>query len=110
MKKFEELEFDTNEAAALGARAELLNTNRELQQHELDADNVVLGYWLGIRSGIKAFVDELERTAERVGDSKLPVEFVKIISANTLIDAELQLSKMKHGSEIINVIDNNHNQ
>ena len=103
MKEFEELDFGTEDTAAIGARAELLNENKELQ-HEPDYAN--LGYWIGIRNGIKAFVNELERTAERVGDNKLPIEFIKLISGNTIMDAELRLSKMKHGSELINAIDN----
>ena len=103
MKEFEELDFDTEDTAAIGAREELLNVNKELQ-HEPDYAN--LGYWIGIRTGIKAFVNELERTAERVGDNKLPIEFIKLISGNIIMDAELRLSKMKHGSELINAIDN----
>ena len=103
MKEFEKLDFDTEDTAAIGARAELLNVNKELQ-HEPDYAN--LGYWIGIRTGIKASVNELERTAERVGDNKLPIEFIKLISGNTIMDAELRLFKMKHGSELINAIDN----
>lgn len=90
MKEFEKLNFDTNEEVA------------ESQQ----PDYVNLGYWIGIRTGIKAFVNELERTAERVGDNKLPIEFIKLVSGNTIMDAELMLSKMKHGRELINAIDN----
>lgn len=107
MKEFEKLDFDTVDVTGIGARAEILNANKELQ-HE--SDNVILGYWLGIRTGIKAFVNGLEGTAESFVDNKLPIEYIKIISANTIMNAELQLSKMKHGSELINVIDNNHNQ
>lgn len=90
MKEFEKLNFDTNEEVA------------ESQQ----PDYANLGYWIGIRTGIKAFVNKLERTAERVGDNKLPIEFIKLISDNTIMDAELRLSKMKHGRELINAIDN----
>lgn len=103
MKEFEKLDFDTADVTGIGARAEILNANKELQ-HE--SDNVILGYWLGIRTGIKAFVNGLEGTAERVGDNRLPIEFIKLISGNTIMDAELMLSKMKHGSELINAIDN----
>lgn len=106
MKEFEELDFGTEDTAAIGARAEHLNVNKELQ-HE--PDYAKLGYWIGIRTGIKAFVNELERTAESVGDNKLPIEFIKLISGNTIMNAELQLSKMKHGSELINAIDDNNN-
>jgi len=103
MKEFEKLDFDTADVTGIGARAEILNANKELQ-HE--SDNVILGYWLGIRTGIKAFVNGLEGAAERVGDNRLPIEFIKLISGNTIMDAELMLSKMKHGSELINAIDN----
>ena len=102
MKEFEKLDFDTEDTAAIGARAELLNVNKELQ-HEPDYAN--LGYWIGIRTGIKAFVNSLECTAERLGEDKLPIELIKLISANTIMDTELKLSGMKHGRELINAID-----
>ena len=41
MKEFEKLDFDTEDTATIGARAELLNVNKELQ-HEPDYAN--LGY------------------------------------------------------------------
>ena len=89
MKEFEKLNFDTNEEVA------------ESQQ----PDYANLGYWIGIRTGIKAFVNSLECTAERLGEDKLPIELIKLISANTIMATELQLSGMKHGRELINAID-----
>lgn len=89
MKEFEELKFGTNEEVAESQQPEYAN----------------LGYWIGIRTGIKAFVNSLERTAERIGDNKLPIELIKLISANTIMDTELKLSGMKHGRELINAMD-----
>lgn len=51
MKEFEKLNFDNNEEIA------------ESQQ----SDYANLGYWIGIRAGIKAFVNSLERTQKGLG-------------------------------------------
>lgn len=67
-------------------------------------DKLKLAYLAGIKVGLESLVRGLEITAEKNGN-QLPIEFVKLVAENTITDVELELTSMKNGKGLLNVLD-----
>ena len=66
-------------------------------------DELKLAYLSGIKVGVEALVNGLEETARHNGN-QLPIEFIKLVSRNTVVDVELKLQQMENGKGLLDVL------
>lgn len=66
-------------------------------------DSVRLAYLAGVKVGSESLVKGLEKVAEKNGNN-IPIEFIKLVSHNTVNDVELRLSKMECGQDLLNTL------
>lgn len=72
--------------------------------NEID-NNIQLAFLGGMKAGIEALVCGLEKVAEN-HNGQVPLDFIKMVSNNTITDVELKLSKMENGKGLIDAINN----
>lgn len=72
--------------------------------NEID-NNIRLAFLGGMKAGIEALVCGLEKVAEN-HNGQVPLDFIKMVSNNTITDVELKLSKMENGKGLVDAINN----
>ncbi len=66
-------------------------------------DELKLAYLSGVKVGLESLVKGLEETAKNNGN-QLPIEFIKLVSRNTVVDVELKLKEMECGEGLLDVL------
>lgn len=66
-------------------------------------DNIRLAYLAGVKVGLESLVKGLEKVAEKNGNN-IPIEFIKLVSQNTVDDIEFRLNQMEGGEGLLIVL------
>lgn len=66
-------------------------------------DSIRLAYLAGVKVGSKSLVKGLEQVTKRNGNN-IPIEFIKLVSQNTVSDVEFRLNQMEGGKGLLNTL------
>lgn len=66
-------------------------------------DSVRLAYLAGVKVGSESLVKGLEKVAEKNGNN-IPIEFIKLVSQNTVNDVEFRLNQMVGGEGLLSTL------
>ena len=68
-------------------------------------NNIQLAFLGGMKAGIEALIHGLEVVTEN-NNGQVPFEFIKIVSASTIADIELELASIENGKGLIDALNN----
>ena len=66
-------------------------------------DSIRLAYLAGVKVGSESLVKGLEQVAKRNGNN-IPIEFIKLVSQNTVSDVKFRLNQMEGGKGLLNTL------
>lgn len=66
-------------------------------------DSIRLAYLAGIKVGSESLVKGLEQVAKKNGNN-IPIEFIKLVSQNTVSDVEFRLDQMEGGKGLLSTL------
>ena len=66
-------------------------------------DSIRLAYLAGVKVGSESLVKGLEQVTKRNGNN-IPIEFIKLVSQNTVSDVEFRLNQMEGGKGLLNTL------